>query len=155
MGDTSVLKRDIGQTSGLWTKQQNVARLKSEVRVPGGALSSESENPGSGRIGEQSVKRRVHGHEREIVVVQAGALEAGFVEFKTQGLDETERRTGDRRKPDSSSGVLRDARLVESDRWQSRLGCVRHDADEAADMFPATIAATSVVVSRRGPGAAV
>ena len=58
---------------------------------------------------------RVHGHVREVVVVQPGAAQLGLGQVETERLHQVQRRADARRQPDGTAGVAGDAGLEERD----------------------------------------
>jgi len=103
------------QPGGLGPEEQRVPRAVGDVGEAVGRVAGEREDPRPGQAVDEGVEGRVQADVRQVVVVQARALEVGVGEVESQRLDEVERGARAGRQPDGRSRVPRDAGLVEDD----------------------------------------
>lgn len=115
LGDAWMGQHFLCQTSGLRSKQQHVPRLVLNIRMPHVCVRGKRKDTGIGKCREGLVKIRVLGDIRQIVVVQARALDVLFVEIETQRTRKMQRCASTGAHADRVARIRRDDRAVKHD----------------------------------------
>ena len=105
----------IREPARLRAEQQRVSFPERGVAMAGLAPDREGERPPRGVDGVEGVERGVLAHRRPLVVVEAGASQAGFVEPESQRSDEVQDAAGVGAKAYDVARVRGDFRLIEDD----------------------------------------
>ena len=105
----------LGQPGGFGAKQERVAVPVGNVVVVRGGLGGEREDARSVQRGKAGLYIWVDLHVREVVVVQARALEVLVVEVEAEGLDQVQDGTSIGAQSDRVAGVAGDDWVIKDD----------------------------------------
>lgn len=115
LGDARMGQHFLSQTCGLRAEQQHVPRLVLNIRMPHVCVRGKRKDAGIGKCREGLVKIRVLGDIRQIVVVQARALDVLFVEIETQRPRKMQRGARPGAHADRVARIRRDDRTIKHD----------------------------------------